>query len=394
MKYCLIYLVFSLIIIKVNLLLRMEERQELLNKLAKKISLNEEFAEYFDDSTDDFKQMKYNVSDIQALQKKYGLPENYNYFNDTGADIIVKNQGSCGSCWSFAATSALAYRYKKFGIDISLSPQNGLSCYFPDCIAGNYGIDPQMNLVKNGTVTESCFPYVSTDATTIPDCPNTCKDGSEFKKYYSQNAYNADSTKQENFYDLVILVMDQLVNYGPMRTGFTVYKDFNDFGNNKTKCLNDIYTYDGTSASYGGHAVTIVGYGLLKNKFYWLIQNSWGEHWCNNGFIRMEIGQFKGVSFSEPKIPPEQVTPVEIDVNFEKSGLDCNLAVNTNSSLNNWKNTLDVKFSHEDGTSNLFFQIGKNKILGKDVISSNVEIYKTYYHLKKGKYIYNGFQSL
>ena len=93
-------------------------------------------------------------------------------------------------------------------------------------------------------------------------------------------------------------------------------------------------------------------------------------------------------------IPPEQVTPVEIDVNFEKSGLDCNLAVNTNSSLNNWKNTLDVKFSHEDGTSNLFFQIGKNKILGKDVISSNVEIYKTYYHLKKGKYIYNGFESL
>ena len=69
MKYHLIYLVFSLTIIKVNLLLRMEERQELLNKLAKKISLNEEFAECIDDFTDDFKQMKYNVSDIQALQK-------------------------------------------------------------------------------------------------------------------------------------------------------------------------------------------------------------------------------------------------------------------------------------------------------------------------------------
>ena len=38
MKYHLIHLVFSLTIIKVNLLLRMEERQELLNKLAKKIS--------------------------------------------------------------------------------------------------------------------------------------------------------------------------------------------------------------------------------------------------------------------------------------------------------------------------------------------------------------------
>jgi hypothetical protein len=45
--------------------------------------------------------------------------------------------------------------------------------------------------------------------------------------------------------------MDQLVNYGPVRTGFDVYKDFYDFSYNTTKCLNDIYTYDGTSAKSG-----------------------------------------------------------------------------------------------------------------------------------------------
>jgi len=75
MIYCLIYLVFSLIIIKVNLLLKEEERQELLNKLAKKVSVDEDFSEYEDDFTDDFKKMKYNVSEIQALQQKYGLRE-------------------------------------------------------------------------------------------------------------------------------------------------------------------------------------------------------------------------------------------------------------------------------------------------------------------------------
>ena len=107
----------------------------------------------------------------------------------------------------------------------------------------------------------------------------------------------------------------------------------------------------------------------------------------------MEIGQFKGISFSEPYIPSEQVTPVEIDVNFIKSGDDCNLLVNTASSLDNWNNTLDVQFIHEDGTSNIFVQIGKNKILGVNKISSNVEVFKPY-HLIKGKYIYNGFKSL
>ena len=107
----------------------------------------------------------------------------------------------------------------------------------------------------------------------------------------------------------------------------------------------------------------------------------------------MEIGQFKGISFSEPYIPPEQVTPVEIDVNFIKSGDDCNLLINTASSLDNWNNTLDVQFTHKDGTSNIFVQIGKNKILGVNKISSNVEVFKPY-HLIKGKYIYNGFKSL
>ena len=363
MKYCLIYLVFSLIIIKANLLLKEEERQELLNKLAKKVSLDEDFSEYEDDFTDDFKKMKYNVSEIQALQQKYSLPENYNYFNDTGAKIIVKSQKSCGACWSFAASSALAYRYKKLGIDINLSPQHALSCYFPNCVTGNFGVDPQMNLVKNGTVTESCFPYSSADGKTIPECPNKCVDGSEFKKYYSQNAYNVDNNNQANFNNFVILTMDQLVNYGPLRTGFDVFKDFYDFSYNTTKCLNDIYTYDGTSSKSGAHSVIIVGYGLLKNKFYWLIQNSWGSDWCDHGLIKMEIGQFKGISFSEPYIPPEQVTPVEIDVNFIKSGDDCNLLINTASSLDNWNNTLDVQFTHEDGTSNIFVRIGKNKIL-------------------------------
>ena len=66
-----------------------------------------------------------------------------------------------------------------------------------------------MNFVKNGTHTESCFPFVSGDGKNIPECPTTCADGSKFKRYYSQNAYKTDLlVTQKNFYDYIALIID------------------------------------------------------------------------------------------------------------------------------------------------------------------------------------------
>ena len=385
MKYCLLYLIFSLSIIQVHLYLPFQKRKELLENLAKKISPSGVNLNIFDEDEyfkDSFTQMKYNVSDIQALMAQYKLPESYNYLTDVGATSDVKDQADCGCCWSFAATSALAYRYKKLGLDISLSPQDALSCYLPDCESGNNVIDPQLNLVKNGTVTESCFPFASADGKTIPQCPTQCEDGSEFKKYYAQNAYMASNDDQNNFYDLVILLMDQLVTQGPILGGFTVYEDFYDFYKDKTYCKNNIYTYDGKSADEGGHAITIVGYGLLNNKFYWLIQNSWNADWCDDGFFKMEIGQLSGVSFSEPYIEPSQADPIEIDVTLKSTELDCSLTVAT-SSLDDWTNTLNAKFVHETKPDYLEFQIGKNKIKGQNEINCNYEINRLYFNIIK-----------
>ena len=42
--------------------------------------------------------------------------QDYDYFEKAGATKIVKNQELCGCCWSFSSTSALAYRFKKYGI--------------------------------------------------------------------------------------------------------------------------------------------------------------------------------------------------------------------------------------------------------------------------------------
>ena len=346
-----ILLIFSLLIIQVQLRLEPEQRQELLDRLAKKISISDlekgNHYLYDDEALTSCQAMKYNVSDIQELLKQYDLPEYFNYFENTGAPKNVKDQQRCGSCWSFAVTSSLAYRYYKYGLNLSLSPQDGLSCYLPDCDWGNFQIDPELNLVKNGTVTEGCLPYKSGDGKTIPECPTKCEDETEYKRYYAQNAYYAYNSRQDNFYDLVIMIMDQLVTQGPVSAGITVYQDFRDFGKDPEKCLNDVYTFNGTAEDTGGHAIAITGYGLLNNKFYWLIQNSWGDKWCDNGFIKVEIGEIEEFSFSEPNIKEKGKEPVDIEVTLKQKYTSCKFDVES-SSLENWNNTLDITFTNKE----------------------------------------------
>ena len=225
-------LILAIVICHIKSLLTDEKRKILMNKLTKKISL--ENAETMKSMKEKFysqelKSMHYSVEKINEILDNYGLPQNFSFFDDQTVTPVVKDQQRCGCCWSHAATTSLAYRYHIIGIDVDLSPQDGLSCYIRDCNAGNYDIDPELNLVKNGTLTEGCLPFSSGDGSTIEPCPTTCKDGSEFKKYYAQNAYmTRNYYTQDTFYEIVTLMFDQLITYGPVVAGIDVYQDFVD----------------------------------------------------------------------------------------------------------------------------------------------------------------------
>ena len=140
----------------------------------------------------------------------------------------------------FASTTALAYRFHNKGINVDLSPQNSISCYKDDCNSGDNLIYSQFNLVKNRTVTEECLPYSTSSGTNTESCPSQCKSGDDLVFYHAKNAYTTEEDyNQENFYDIITVIIDQLITYGPVESGFTVYDDFYDFKNN-ANCKNII----------------------------------------------------------------------------------------------------------------------------------------------------------
>ena len=270
------------------------KRQELLSKLTRKISLeniNEIKTVEFSTHQSLLEEgISYDPAQIEQLLKENDFPLSYNFIEETNATVNIKDQASCGCCWSHVATTALAYRYHAKKVEVDLSPQDGLSCYIKDCDAGNYLIDPQLNLIKNGTVSEGCLPFSSMDGNKIEPCPTSCKDHSKYEKYYAQSAYmTQDYYSEDTFYEIVTLIIDELINNGPVVSSIMVYKDFMDLCNNQKQCHDTVYRYDGQSKKEGGHAVVIVGYGYLNNQFYWLIQNSWGKNACDKGFVKIEL---------------------------------------------------------------------------------------------------------
>lgn len=197
-------------------------------------------------------------------------------WRESGIVSPVKNQGSCGSCWTFSSTGALEAAYAQaFGKGISLSEQQLVDC------AGAFN-----NFGCNGGLPSQAFEYIKYNGglETEAAYPYTGKDG--VCKYSSENV----AVKVRDSVNITLGAEDELKHavgiVRPVSVAFEVVDGFRSYN-------GGVYTSTtcGSDPMDVNHAVLAVGYGVENGVPYWLIKNSWGADWGDNGYFKMEMGK-------------------------------------------------------------------------------------------------------
>ena len=224
---------------------------------------------------------------VHTMSTRDAIPESFDAREQWPKCSVIKeikNQNPCGCCWAMASSSALADRTcisTNGAIDVSLSPQFMVNC-LPNQDGCQGGNDEPMwkDLMDIGTVPESCLPFHKKDET----CTGRCGDGTQMPKY----------TKAKNFYSpwgetdkaRVEAIQREIMEHGSVTASFWVFDDWDDDEN----WPNPVYHRSKTATFEGGHAVRIIGWGTENGEDYWLIANSWGTDFREDGFFKMRRG--------------------------------------------------------------------------------------------------------
>ncbi len=208
---------------------------------------------------------------IEETEVSAPLPPSLDWRDNNGNYVTgVRDQAKCGSCWAFALTAGLesnVLRSQNTGItDIDLSEQVMLSCSGTgSCNGGRLNAN---YLENTGLPIEAAYPYTATDGSCDAAAPG-----------WQSSAYKIGSWGSVSGH--LSALQKALNTYGPLPTAFYVYEDFMYY-------KSGIYTHT-TGSRLGGHAVLLVGYNDAEQ--YFIVKNSWGPDWGENGFFRIAYSE-------------------------------------------------------------------------------------------------------
>ena len=202
-------------------------------------------------------------------------------WRDQNVVAQVKDQGSCGSCWAFAAVGNLEglYAIEKHVI-VTFSEQQLVDCDTSDsgCNGGLMEYAFTWYKKNNGCVIpDSDYPYKGVKQACKSD-DSKCIDMrvTGYKKLGSSTStwspVDEDEVK-EFLYETGPLAV--ALNANPLQTYVSGIIDLTS-----TKC----------SSSGINHAVLLVGYGNASGTDYWTVKNSWGKSWGESGYFRIRRG--------------------------------------------------------------------------------------------------------
>ena len=188
-------------------------------------------------------------------------------WRDKNAVTPVKNQGQCGSCWSFSATGAMEGSWAIQNNELlSLSEQLLMDCSvrYGDLACNGGEMESAFRFaIDNGMCTESEAPYLAQRETCSP-----CDTVAFFTNCVSVTPNNE-------------LHLKQAVSRGPVSVAIQAdTKTFQFYS-------GGIISGDACGTQLD-HGVLVVGYGEEDGEKYWLVKNSWGTSWGDAGYVKIE----------------------------------------------------------------------------------------------------------
>lgn len=195
----------------------------------------------------------------------------YNW-RDNGRITAIRNQGSCGSCWSFAAAAAFEGSYAiRNGSPIDLSEQHILNCSGAgDCEKGGFYNRAFQWMLKNGTPAESQERYTAADGV----CNVALRGRYRAVAWgYVTSSSGVPLNRQ---------IKEEICANGPLAAAMNVTPAFQAYVSG---------VFNEKDPGPVNHAVTIVGWDDSKGA--WLVKNSWDENWGESGYVWMSYGSNK-----------------------------------------------------------------------------------------------------
>ncbi|XP_030203032.1 cathepsin L1 isoform X1 [Gadus morhua] len=196
------------------------------------------------------------------------LPESVDW-RQKGLVSPVQNQGHCGSCWAFSTVGALEGQMaRKTGVLQPLSPQNLMDCSYENhgCKGGWVSKAFQYIIDNDGIDSGRCYPY--------EEKVRDCRYSSRGRAGYCVSFAAVPSSNEMALQAVVALVGPVSVSINAGLPSFHHYKE-------------GVYDPPDCSTQTINHAVLVVGYGTDQGLDYWIVKNSWGSRWGEQGYIRM-----------------------------------------------------------------------------------------------------------
>ena len=319
----------------------------------------EEKEEFFSRRDRGFSQDTEASEDIGPLAGHLGrkqLPTQFDWTNHNGQSYIgdIRNQGSCGSCYAFGACTAAEGTYNWANglydgncADFSESfviwclgslPQ--YSSHFYGCYGADYTYSELTALTVEGVSSEADFPYQ-----TSPGCGDHWDDPRvTFDSWHRILCSDIDAIKTA------------IMTYGPVDAAVYATAAFQAYSSGIYEDSNT--DCDGVPCYYttANHAIALVGWndnGNPETDGYWILRNSWGSSWGENGYMRIK---YRSAAVACAACYLVYTSPAAPDISVSPTSFEKTLPPDTSQDY-----TLDIS---NDGDAALSYTISDREVMG------------------------------